>query len=117
MGGSPAAEAGVVVVVAVPEAAVVRGALRPVDEGVALLAVDDAAPFQLEVRQGAATVLGDSGATPVRMSLASLASVAYGGLPLESASRLGWTEHPSLADLRRVGSLLRVPAFFSVDAF
>ncbi len=79
----------------------------------------DGEELRLEVNDGVGTLSAEThtGMAPLRMSAATLASVAFGGLRLEDAARLGWLSAPSQEAVREASSLLRLPAFFSLDSF
>jgi predicted acetyltransferase len=83
--------------------------------------------FTLHVENGVARVssLASRSETALGMSLETLAAVAFGGLGMRDAQRLGWLGLPESASqgdhapqhLRAAADLLAIPAFFSVDAF
>jgi predicted acetyltransferase len=94
-------------------------------DGSALLEVDGEAPFRLEVRDGVARVTGVDAGVPaaLTMSRATLASVAFGGLRLDDAERLGLLGAPPPhaggrpLSRRDSAALLHIPPFFTLDAF
>jgi predicted acetyltransferase len=87
-------------------------------DGSVELSVDGEPPFLLQVKDGTAGISNDLGGDHARVHLtrAALASVAFGGMPLEHALGMGWarTLTPSTD---QAALLLRVPPFFSLDAF
>ena len=92
------------------------------EEGSLELGIGEEPPFTLRVgpRAGEASVVesGEERAPrALRMSASTLASVAFGGLRLEDAVRLGWLGTPDAAAVRVGSALLRLPAFFSADSF
>jgi len=100
-----------------PAALVARGYAS---DGAVSLALDGGAPFGLDVRDGTARLGPPQADTTLAMSTVSLASIAFGGLPLEDAFRLGWVDaagEASTSAREAASRLLRVPAFFSVDEF
>jgi predicted acetyltransferase len=81
------------------------------------LAVGDEPPFHLDIKDGSARISEPEGARVLRLSPEALASVAFGGLRLEEAARLGWLADATPAVVAVGAELLRLPAFFSVDGF
>jgi predicted acetyltransferase len=92
-------------------------------EGRAEIAIGDAVPFMLTTRARAASVepassaRGRSSSDVTRFADArALAAVAFGGIPLADAARLGWVEADAAA-LASAGALLALPPFFMRDPF
>jgi predicted acetyltransferase len=83
------------------------------------VAVDGGAPFTLEVEGGVARVATGArdGCPVLHLSSQTLAAVAFGGLRLEDAARLGWLGPTEPEAVLAGAPLLRLPAFFAVDAF
>ncbi len=82
------------------------------------LSIDDARPFTLAVSAGRATRGPASGADRVlRIRGDVLASVAFGGLSMTDAARLGWMGPCSPAALQAASAIMSLPAFFSLDPF
>jgi predicted acetyltransferase len=86
-------------------------------DGAVQLSIDDAPPFSLEVRGGVAKAVPAAGGPCLAMKSTTLASVAFGGLRLEDAARIGWVDRSQPALLREAAHLLRLPAFFTLDVF
>jgi len=86
-------------------------------DGAIDLAIDGEPPFALEVRDGVPKVSPPGGRPMLGMSANVLASVAFGGLRLEDAARLGWLGSVEASALRVAAPLLRLPAFFTLELF
>jgi predicted acetyltransferase len=86
-------------------------------DGTMSVTIDDQPPFTLDVRGGAAHTSPAHAQASLHTSATVLASVAFGGMRLEDAARLGWVRATDLAALGAASRLLRLPAFFSVDGF
>jgi predicted acetyltransferase len=101
-----------------PEAALeARGYL---EDGTLELVVDNGAPLELEVSNGAAQVrpsAGQAATGALRLSSQGLAATAFGGLSVLAAARLGWASSSDPVTLARATALFRMPAFFTLDAF
>ena len=77
----------------------------------------DGETFRLEVRSGEGKVVHlDAANEQVEVDARTLASVAFGGLAVIDAARLGLVRGPSGA-IARADELLRVPPFFTLDRF
>ncbi len=81
------------------------------------LAIDDQPPFTLEVKDGVAKASPSRDGLTLRMKSEALASVAFGGLHLEHAARLGWLGDVDTEALRMAAPILRIPTFFTLDVF
>jgi len=86
-------------------------------DGTVEFAIDQRPPFTLVVRGGVPKVAPAHGGVGLTMTSETLASVAFGGLRLEDAARLGWLRGAEAAALRVAAPILRVPAFFTLDVF
>ena len=98
-----------------PEAA--RRARGYETDGAISLGIDDRPPFTLHVSAGSSRTTPAPGEASVRTSATALASIAFGGMHLEDAARLGWAHVDDVATLRAADQMLRLPAFFSIDGF
>ena len=81
--------------------------------------VVDGEPLTLEIARRAGRVSqGRAANVPVvEMGADALAAVAFGGLGLADAARLGWLAATSAESIRAAATLLSLPPFFSLDAF
>jgi predicted acetyltransferase len=86
-------------------------------DGEVAIAVDDAPPFTITVEGGTARLAAAGAAPVVRMTSEALTAVAFGGLRLEDADRLGWVSCPDERSLLLAAEVLRVPPFFTLDVF
>jgi predicted acetyltransferase len=89
-------------------------------DGAVNLAIDAGPPFGLEVRGGVAHIVPPVAETTLHASVASIASVAFGGLRLEDARRVGWVRATGAVTtdaLTAAARLIGLPSFFSVDGF
>ncbi len=89
-----------------------RGYARDADARV----VVEGEPLHVTTLGGSATVRPGDAAHGVELDARTLASVAFGGLPLAGAARLGLA-HGSVDAVARAGELLSLPPFFTVDRF
>jgi predicted acetyltransferase len=86
-------------------------------DGAIELAVDGEPPFSLVVERGSPRIAPASGGTVLSTTGDGLAAIAFGGLSVRDAVRVGWMDSsdPDVVDAAR--RLLYLPPFFSVDGF
>jgi predicted acetyltransferase len=82
------------------------------------LVVDvEGARYEIDARDGAATVTSTHAPADITTDLRALASVALGGQRASDAARLGRLSATDAAALERADAMLALPPFFSSDRF
>ncbi len=85
--------------------------------GEAAFALEDGGAFRLRVAEGRARVTAcPRGETAVRTTAAALTQIAFGGLGVRAAERLGLVSGDATA-LDTLDALLALPPFFALDKF
>lgn len=85
-------------------------------DGRVVLAVDGAT-LEVLARGGTATVRPSTDEPDLRLDAPALAAIAFGGLPVSHAVRLGWASPREDASVAVAEALLALPAYFSPDPF
>jgi len=75
------------------------------------------AAFEVDVRDGRATVARPRKGPTLVASARAFAAVALGGLGVHDAVRLGWLPGNDPGTLELAASLFQIPSFFTLDAF
>ena len=86
-------------------------------DGAVNLAIDGERAFGLDVERGVARVASAQGRVTLHTTSNALGSVAFGGIGLGPACRLGWIGPTDADALRSASRLLRLGPFFSLDVF
>jgi len=73
--------------------------------------------WTIAARGGRATVTATRDAPHVELEATALAAVAFGGIPVAHAARLGWMAARDEASLARAAALFAMPPYFSPDPF
>ena len=87
------------------------------NEGSVDLAIDHEPAFTLEVSAGVAHLAEQPSGRVLQVSSQALASIAFGGLAVEDAARLGWLGASNADAVTEASRLFRSRAFFSLDGF
>jgi predicted acetyltransferase len=77
----------------------------------------DGEALALEVAGGSAAVAPSGAAPDLSLDRASLASIAFGGVGVAQALRMGWAAARDDSTAARAAALFALPPYFSFDAF